>query len=105
MAKRQFKRFPPFEDHEDAQMQYLQTNRASVAKQNTVPLAALNRSTPPVLHRVEQDTMPLAAVHGAPAVPHKRGNLSMAVQRMIKAGLARLQVPEPAGLLTRGLQE
>ncbi len=125
MVKRQFKRFSPFEDHEDARTQYLQTNRASVAKQNTVPLAALNRSTPPVLHRVEQDTvplaafhgltppvlhkveqetMPLAAVHGAPAVPHKRGNLSMAVQRMINAGLARLQDPQPEGLFTRGLQ-
>ncbi len=104
MVKRQFKRFSPFEDHEDARTQYLQTNRASVAKQNTVPLAAFHGSTPPVLHKVEQETMPLAAVHGAPAVPHKRGNLSTAVQRMISTGLARLQDPQPEGLFTRGLQ-
>src|SRR6266699_1386203 len=104
MAKRQFKRFPPFEDHEDAQMQYLQTNRASVAKQDTMPLAAFHRSTPPVLHKVGQDTMPLAAVHGASTVPDKRGNLSTAVQRMIATGLARLQDPQPEGLFTRGLQ-
>src|SRR6266567_505035 len=104
MAKRQFKRFPPFEDHEDAQMQYLQTNRASVAKQDTMPLAAFHRSTPPVLHKVGEDTMPLAAIHGAPAVPHKKGTLSMAVQRMIATGLARLQDPQPEGLFTRGLQ-
>src|SRR6266849_933764 len=104
MVKRQFKRFSPFEDHEDARTQYLQTNRASVAKQNTVPLAAFHGSTPPVLHKVGQDTMPLAAVHGAPAVPHKRGNLSTAVQRMIATGLARLQDPQPEGLATRGLK-
>ncbi len=89
MVKRQFKRFSPFEDHEDARTQYLQTNRASVAKQNTVPLAAFHGSTPPVLHKVGQDTMPLAAVHGA---------------HMISAGLARLQDPQPEGLFTRGLQ-
>src|SRR2546425_11566098 len=125
MVKRQFKRFPPFEDHEDARTHYLQTNRASVTKQNTapfaafhkstppflhkveqdtMPLAGLSRSTPPVLHKVEQDTMPLAAVRGAPAVPHKKGTLSMAVQRVINTGLTRLQDPQPEGLLTRGLQ-
>src|SRR6266852_1143926 len=125
MAKRQFKPFAPFQDNQDAQMHDLLTNPALVTKQDTMPLTALDRSTPPVLHRVEQDTvplaafhgltptvfhktkqdtMPLAAVHGAPAVPHKRGNLSTAVQRMIATGLARLQDPQPEGLATRGLK-
>src|SRR6266566_1553873 len=125
MAKRQFKPFAPFQDNQDAQMHELLTNPALVTEQDTIPLAALNRSTPPVLHRVEQDTVPLAAFHGltptvfyktkqdtmplaavpeAPAMPHKRGNLSTAVQRMIATGLARLQDPQPEGLFTRGLQ-
>ena len=75
-----------------------------MAKHDTMSLPALHRSTPAILHKVEQDTLPLAAVHGAPAVPHKKGTLSMAVQHVINIGLARLQEPQPEGLFTRGLK-
>src|SRR2546426_2513433 len=75
MAKRQFRAFAPFQDNQDVQMHDVLTNLASMA---------------------EQDTMPLAAVHEARQL--------MAVQRMISAGLARLQNPQPEGLSTRGLK-
>src|SRR6266566_2140882 len=104
MAKRQFKPFAPFQDNQDAQMHELLTNPALVTEQDTVPLAAFHGLTPTVFYKTKQDTMPLAAVPGAPAMPHKRGNLSTAVQRMIATGLARLQDPQPEGLFTRGLQ-
>src|SRR4051812_23205263 len=54
----------------------------------------------------DQDTAPLVAVRGSPpAVSHKaRSNTQEAIQLMIGAGLARLQEPQPEGLLTRGLQ-
>jgi hypothetical protein len=54
----------------------------------------------------DQDTAPLVAVRGSPpAVSHKaRSNAQEAIQLMIGAGLARLQEPQPEGLLTRGLQ-
>src|SRR3989442_4884534 len=104
MVRRQFKPFAPFQDNQEAQMRDLLTNGAPVTEQDTLPLATFHKSTPPVLHKVEQDTLPLAAVHGAPAVPHKKGTLSMAVQRVINTGLTRLQDPQPEGLFTRGLQ-
>jgi len=106
MVKHQFKPFETFQDQEgtlripgsngrspggkglpleDAQMQYLQTRPDSVAERDTVPLAALPGSTS--------------------VVPHKAaGNLSIAALRMINAGLARLQDPQPEGLFTRGLK-
>ena len=85
MVQHQFRRFDPFQDHQDAQVHDLLTNQASVHEQDTVPLAALHASPP--------------------AVPHKvGGNLSTAVQRMIHTGLARLQDPQPEGLSTRGLK-
>jgi hypothetical protein len=86
MIRRQFKPFEPFPDNgkvlprQAAYMQYLSTKSTPATERDTV-----RRS-------------PLAA-------PHKAGdNLSMAVQRMIIAGLARLQDPQPEGLFTRGLE-
>src|SRR5947209_1639307 len=85
MAKQQFRRFEPFQDNQDAQMHELLKNQASVT---------------------EQDTVPLAALHGSPStIPHNvRGNLSVIVKRVISTGLARLQDPQPEGLSTRGLK-
>ena len=85
MVKRKFRRFEPFEDNEDAQMQYLSTKPDLLAEQDTQPLAVLYISTPAVSHKVVD-------------------NMSMAVRSMIAAGLTRLQDPQPEGLFTRGLQ-
>ncbi len=82
MARDQFKQFPPFEDHEGIQKQYLQIDRAL------------------------EDTVPLAAVHASPlTTTHKAGgNLLAVAQHIISLGLTRLQDPQPEGLVTRGLQ-
>ena len=83
-------------------MHGLATDLDLVAEQDTAPLAALDRSTPPSSHKVE----PLPVLHGSPpAVPYKAGgSLSVSVRRVIATSLARLQDPQPEGLFTRGLQ-
>ncbi len=84
--KRQFKPFKPFQDdgkvlpRQATYMQYLSTKSTPATEWATV------RRSPPI------------SSHKA------RGNLAMAVQRMIITGLARLQDPQPEGLFTRGLE-
>src|SRR5438876_5431281 len=128
MAQHQFNSFNPFQRNQDDRSQDLLSNRDSVAEQGMKPLVALDKSTPSALdtleedtlplatahgnnhsqHNVskiqEEDTIPLATAHGNPVIPHKRDNLSTAVQHVISTGLARLQDPQPEGLYTRGLQ-
>ncbi|MFL5627244.1 MAG: hypothetical protein ACJ788_16820 [Ktedonobacteraceae bacterium] len=76
----------------------LSVDQASMASQDTIPLAAVHGSPP--------DTMLLAAVHGSPPAGSDKaaGNLATVVRRMIVTGHARLQDPQPEGLVTRGLQ-
>src|SRR2546430_6857193 len=85
MRKTHFRPFEPLQNHEDVQMQYPQTERASVAEQDTVSLVVLHGPTSTVPHKVG-------------------GNLSSTVQRMISAGFTRLQDPQPERLSTHGLK-
>src|SRR5436305_7204409 len=85
MRKIHFRPFGPLQDHEDVQMQYPQTERTALAEQDTVSVAVLHGPTSTVSHKV-----------GA--------SLSSTVRRMISAGFARLQEPQPEGLSTRGLK-
>ena len=51
---------------------------------------------------VDQDTASLASVHVSP--PTTGNNPPGKIRQVIRAGVARLQDPQPEGLLTRGLQ-
>src|SRR5438094_9119099 len=74
-----------FQNNEDAEVHSQPTNRDSATEQDTVSLVALHNSTSAVSQKVPD-------------------NLPMTVQRIISAGFARLQDPQPEGLFTRGLQ-
>src|SRR6266566_2363049 len=106
IVKRQFRRFETFQDNETT-MRVPGSNGKSPGGKGLPPQASQMQyplTRPDSV--AERDTVPLAAVHGSTsAVSHKAGdNLSTAVPRMISAGLAQLQDPQPEGLFTRGLK-
>src|ERR1700736_3739751 len=75
-VKPQFIPFNYIQDNQDIQKHDLLTNQAS----------AIEQDTPPSVTRAEG------------------GNLARFVQRAVASGLARLQDPQPEGLVTRGLR-
>ncbi|MFL5705042.1 MAG: hypothetical protein ACJ8AG_19735 [Ktedonobacteraceae bacterium] len=106
----------------------LPQDQASMADQDTASLRAIQGSSPVSASNSSQynqgihislpampthqpfvldlETAPLAAVHSSPpATPAKTGDDPPgAIQRILRVGLARLQEPQPEGLLTRGLR-